>query len=387
MEFINHLGHILVVKLYGALTGVRGAKELGRRPQFGVLDDLMSDTSAESPTMIQKINNTIYKAVSKALDPRHQKLVFLGTAFNAKDPLHVAVESGAWNVSVFPICEHFPCLKKDFRGAWEDRFPYEYVQEEYMEAHDLGMPENFSQELMLRITSEEDRLLKDHNIKWFSLKSLMSRRDSFNYYITTDFATGEDSKNDFSIVSVWALNSTGHLFWVDGVCVKQLMHKNINDLFRLVQKWNPLSVGIEVSGQQQGFVSIIEQAMEDRNIYFNLASSGNSSKPGIRPSNKVNKLTRFKHIVPWFKQGLVHLPEELRDTLPILEAVEELTLASNKGFRSLHDDWLDTVSMLSEMPLWRPGEEKPEKLTKGESGVWEFFNEPEQSNALDLYVV
>jgi len=104
LEFGNNKGHRLVVKGYGAKTGVRGAKELGKRPTVAILDDLVSDTDAESATVIKTIENTVYKAVSKALHPTKQKMVWLGTPFNARDPLYKAVDSGAWRVSVFPIC-------------------------------------------------------------------------------------------------------------------------------------------------------------------------------------------------------------------------------------------------------------------------------------------
>lgn len=38
-----------------------------------------------SPTVIQSIENTVYKAVSKAMDPTRQKQIWLGTPFNQTD--------------------------------------------------------------------------------------------------------------------------------------------------------------------------------------------------------------------------------------------------------------------------------------------------------------
>jgi len=278
-------------------TGVRGAKEMGKRPTVALLDDLVSDTDAESDTVIKTIENTVYKAVSKALHPTKQKMVWLGTPFNARDPLYKAVESGAWKVSVYPICEKFPVTEKDFRGSWEDRFPYSYVKDEYDEAQSLHLPANFNQELMLRIMSAEDRLIPDSNIHWYSRDTLLRNRKAFNYYITTDFATSEKQASDFSVISVWALNNKGYWFWVDGVCKKQDMGKNVDDLFRLAHKWKPLSVGIEVSGQQGGFMPWIMDQMIVRNVFFNLASEYNDGKPGIRPNT--NKMVRFFRIQRW----------------------------------------------------------------------------------------
>jgi hypothetical protein len=123
-EFKNVDGVVFIVKGYGAKTGVRGSKEMAVRPQLAILDDLISDEDARSDTVIASIESTVNKAVNFALDPTRSKIIWSGTPFNARDPLYKAVESGAWKVNVFPVCNQFPCSENDFRGAWESRLPY-----------------------------------------------------------------------------------------------------------------------------------------------------------------------------------------------------------------------------------------------------------------------
>ena len=195
-------------------------------------------------------------------------------------------------MNVYPVCEKYPCDKKDFRGAWEDRFTYEYIKESYDTALKTGMISTFNQELMLRIMSDEDRLIQDCDISWFKRKSVLDNLGLFNFYITTDFATSEKSASDYSVISVWAYNSNGDWMWVDGIVKRQLMDKNIDDLFRLAQEYKPQQVGIEVSGQQGGFIQWVQNEMITRNNYFSLASDSNSNKPGIRPNtNKMQRLS------------------------------------------------------------------------------------------------
>ena len=347
-------------------TGVRGAKELGQRPTLAILDDLVSDTDAESATVINTIENTVYKAVSKALHPTRQKIIWLGTPFNARDPLYKAVESGAWRVSVYPVCAKFPVPKEEFKGSWEDRFPYSYVKDEYDESQAVGKPENFDQELMLRIMSDEDRLIADSEIHWYKRENVMQHRGRFNFYITTDFATTVEAKNDYSVILVWAVNSQGHFFLVDGMCRKQLMNKNLDDLFSYAQKYNPQSVGIEVSGQQGGFIPWIQERMIDRNIWFNLASENNSNKLGIKPNT--NKMQRFNIVLPWFKMHNIFFPLELEQTPLMLEVLLEIKLASKGGFKSKNDDCLDAISQLGCIPVWRPSEEST--MNKDDAGIW-----------------
>ena len=83
----NIAGKKLIVKGYGAKTGVRGAKEMGKRVDLALLDDLMSDEDARSATIIASIEDTVYKAIDYALHPKKSKTIWNGTPFNQNDPL------------------------------------------------------------------------------------------------------------------------------------------------------------------------------------------------------------------------------------------------------------------------------------------------------------
>jgi len=356
-HFKNVSGKEFIVKGYGAKTGVRGTKANGKRPQLAILDDLVSDEDARSKTMIAAIEDTVHKAIDHAMHPTRSKIIWSGTPFNASDPLYKAIESGAWAVNCYPVCEKFPCTRQEFRGSWEDRFTYDYVKRKYLEALKSGTIHTFNQELMLRIMSDEDRLVLDSDINWYKRHDVLKHLHLYNTYITTDFATTEDESGDYAFISVWAISSGGHKFWVDGICKRQGMDKNIDDLFVLAQKYKPLSVGIEVTGQQEGFIPWIKSEMVKRRIFFNLASSGNSNRPGIRPNT--NKLQRFIVTVPWFKAGEMFFPEELKNEKVMIELMEEIRLASGNGLKSKHDDGIDTVSMLAAMSVFLPDAENP----------------------------
>jgi predicted phage terminase large subunit-like protein len=382
-EFINIDGEVTVFKGYGAKTGVRGAKELGQRPYIAILDDLVSDEDARSTTVIASIEDTVYKAIDYALHPTRRKVIWSGTPFNARDPLYKAVESGAWYVNVYPVCETFPCSREDFRGAWEDRFDYDYVNSQYQKALLAGKIDTFNQELMLRIMSDDDRLILDTDIQWYLRENILRNKQRFNFYITTDFATSEATSSDFSVISVWAYNNNGDWFWVDGVVNRQLMDQNLNDLFRLVREYKPDSVGIEVTGQQGGFVPWIQNEMMNKNTWFTLATDQNSNKPGIRPNT--NKMQRFNVVVPWFKAKKIYFPLELKKDPRILEALNELSLASPGGFKSKKDDFIDTISMLGVLKTWLPSEDSPDPKRDSDH-LWEE-DEDKSCYDIDSYLV
>ncbi len=357
LEFVNNKGNILVIKLYGAKTGVRGSKEQGIRPQLAILDDLLSDEDARSTTILSSIEDTVHKAVSKALHPTRSKTIWLGTPFNQRDPLYKAVESGAWNVSVYPVCEEFTkdTTKETFKGAWADRFTYEYVKEQFDSALLEGKIDAFNQELMLNIVSSDSRLIKEGDINYFNKDLLLKNKHKYNFYITTDFATSVKSSADYSVISVWALGSNQDIFYVAGKIERCSMDKNIDDLFNYVRIYKPLEVGIEITGQQQGFISWIQKEMITRNIFFRLSKQ--KDQIGIRPTT--DKLTRFNTILPVFKKGNFWLSEEIKH-LPLgKEILNELNNITASGFKSSKDDWIDTLSMLTEIRLIFPMANEP----------------------------
>jgi len=382
LEFKNKEGHMLGCKMFGAKSGLRGTKIFGKRPTLAVLDDLVSDDDAKSPSSMQAIKDTVYKGVDYALDPIRRKVIFNGTPFNMDDILIEAVESGAWDVNVWPVCERFPCTKEEFKGAWEDRFSYEFVQGKYEMAVKTGKLASFYQELMLRITSVEERLVQDEEIRWYKRQQLLSNQHLFNFYITTDFATSKKQTADYSVISVWAYNANGDWYWVDGICERQLMDKTINDLFRFVQTYKPQQVGIEVSGQQGAFISILQTEMMNRNTWFNFASSDKSGTPGIRPT--MDKLSRFNLVVPWFKTGKMYFPEELKGSIIMGQCMGQIRLATTSGLKG-KDDFLDTISMLGYLKPWKPSESAP--VNQNGDPIWGNEESDADQSALASYIV
>jgi len=363
-------------------TGLRGTKIFGKRPVLCVLDDLVSDDDSKSKVAMESIKDTVYKGVNHALDPTRRKVIFNGTPFNKDDILIEAVESGAWDVNVWPVCERFPCTEEEFVGAWEDRFSFKYVSNQYDMAVKTGKEASFFQELMLRITSEEERLVQEGEIRWYERAKLLAKKSTFNFYITTDFATSAKQTADFSVISVWAYNSNGDWFWVDGVCERQTMDKTLVDLFRLVQMYKPQSVGIEVSGQQGGFIKWIQSEMMTRNTYFNFASSEKSGAAGIRSQG--DKLTRFNMVLPWFKLGKIYFPEEMKRSVIMGVFMGQLRLVTKSGIKG-KDDCIDTISQLSYLTPWKPSESAP--VTPEENSLWEEQQEVEALSGLASYIV
>lgn len=385
MEFNVTNGNKFGVRMFGAKSGIRGTKIFGKRPSLAVLDDLISDDDAKSPTSMAKINDTVYKGLHHALHPQRSKTILNGTPFDKNDIVYQAIESGAWEVNVWPVCKEFPVAKEDFQPAWPDRFTYDQLKEDYDFFVKQGKLESFRQELMLRITDAESRLVQEEDIGWYSRKELLNEKHKWNFYITTDFATSSKQTADYSVISVWAYGGKNEWKWVDGVVKRQTMDKAINDLFRLVSEYGPQGVGIEISGQQGGFIQWIMREMDIRQHYFNLTHE--KGKPGIRPMT--DKLSRFNLVVPLFKAGKISFPTEMKDSQEIGLFMEQISLTTKDGIKG-KDDCIDTISMLSNMNPWVPTMDEQKEMSTSDSAndaLWDKYEQPEFETELDAYIV
>lgn len=339
IEFENAEGKIFGIKLFGAMTGLRGTKIFGKRPKLCILDDLVSDSDSKSQAAMETIRDTIYKGVNHALDPTKRLIVMNGTPFHKEDVMVEAVESGAWDVNVWPVCERFPCSKEEFIGAWDDRFTYDYLVDQWQ-----MNPKAFYQELMLRLTADEERLVQDKEIHWFKKKDISP--NDFNYYITTDFATSSKKTADYSVILVWGYSSEKKWYLVDLFVDRKPLDQVVNQLFKFVKKYKPQGVGLEVTGQQGGFIPFLQKEMMERESYFNLVP--------VRPTT--DKLSRFNMVVPWFIAGRFHFCLDLKDSTSMGILLGQLKLATREGIKG-KDDCLDAISMLQYLTVWEPSKE------------------------------
>jgi hypothetical protein len=91
--------------------------------------------------------------------------------------------------------------------------------------------------------------------------------------------------------------------------------------------------------------------------------------------------------VPWFKLKKMFFPLEKKMDTPMQEAINELSLASVSGFKSKHDDFLDTISMLSSLNPWKPSEEAPMQESRESNGMWDIDVEDNSVDRRASYIV
>ena len=354
-------------KVKGAAGGsVRGIRYKTERPQIFTFDDIIkNEADANSPIIMNKLRSMIYSDAENALG-RKGKIIIVNTPFNKKDPVYAALESGVWTPVCIPICEKISLdmPKSEYRGSWEEMKSYEDVMQKYEDSYYGDTLREFNQELMLRISSEEDKLVKEDQIQWYSRAALEKNLGGYNLYMTTDLTASNSLKGDFSVVMCWAVNSQGDWFMLDAVVRKMTIDQQYKPIFAMNRRWaakhgRNLNVGVEIDGQQQLNLHSLKKQMIEYNSFFTFAKQIGSphGKEGISRRQATGaKHEQFMRVHPLFQQHKIYFPEELKDTADMKEILNELNYVTYEGFGSKHDDALDGISMIAAMDTILPSE-------------------------------
>lgn len=370
-------------KTKGAAGGsVRGIRYRTERPGMFLFDDIIkNEADASSQVIMKKLRSMIYADAENALGSKG-KIIAVNTPFNKADPIYSALESGIWTPICLPICEkiYIGMPKNEYRSNWVSMHPYEKTMERYEDAYYGGTLREFNQELMLRISSDDDRMIKDHMIQWYDRKNIVKLLSNFTVLITTDFTANSSKKGDFSGIAVWAIGPDDDKFLLDLDLAKRTIQEQYDALFRMISRWGRmgriLEVGVEIDGQQQLNVFALEKMMMEKNIWFRFArQKGQTDKQkGIR-SKAVggSKHERFKYMMPSFENNKMWFPNEIKDSADMKELLEELKYVGYTTIGSKHDDGLDLISQLGMIEYVLPIQTfamEGEELTAADIDIW-----------------
>ncbi len=395
---IKQKNRVFLCRYIGIGGGIRGIRSnIGaERPDHIIFDDvILNSDAAYSETLMSSLRNTINADAINALKGGGRGKIFsVATPFHLLDPVIETLTGGAYTPVAIPICnkiyEGMP--EAEYIGAWPSMHPYEAVMEQYESAIASNATREFNQERMLRISSDEDRMIQDDMIEWVDRKLLLKEIQSYSIYITTDFTTTSQAKSDFSALGVWLVNSNNDYFLVD-LCVKrQGIGEQYDELFRMIRQWGghgaPIEVGIEVDGQQKAHLYALKEEMNKRNQYFTFARQRGAkygSQGILSKATGGNKHGRFRMMLPEFQNSKMHFANELKDTPDMKEAMLQLRYTTWEAFGG-HDDFCDIVSQLGMMEILPPAQSLfTDSGQKEGRTMWDGVYEDDESSAYDSY--
>lgn len=388
---------VFLARYIGIGGGIRGIRSnIGaERPDHIIFDDvILNSDAAYSTTIMDSLRTKINADAVNALKGGGRGKIFsVATPFHLLDPVIETLCGGAYTPVAIPICnkiyEGMP--EEEYVGAWDAMHPFHAVMEQYESAIASNATREFNQERMLRISSDEDRMIQDDMVEWVERKYLIKDLSQFSIYITTDFTTTSEAKSDFSALGVWLVNSNQDYFLVD-LCVKrQGIGEQYDELFRMVKQWSnrgaPVEVGVEIDGQQSAHLFALKEMMYKLNVYFTFARQKGASygKQGIlSKSTGGNKHGRFRMMLPQFQNSKIHFAKELEHTPDMIEALKQLKYTTWEAFGG-HDDFPDIVSQLGMMEIQFPMGSVFNDKPKAGRAMWDTTDPDEDDSAYSSY--
>ena len=401
---VDNEEHQYIAGDYVRTHNTGGIRSGSRNPVTGdryaliIADDIIkNEDDSYSEALMEKVKTALESDAENAMRSRNTQMVIINTPFHKNDPLYKIVEGGAYTPLVMPICKeiYLDLKKSEFIGLWEESHSYESVMKRYRKAVANNNTRAFNQELMLRVSNEEDRMITDDMLQWYDRKLIMNMLDGYNLYITTDFTTTSAAKSDFSGIAVWALNSENDWFLLDLHLKRCELQEQYDALFRMISVWSrggrAIDVGVEIDGQQKAHIFSLKQMMQKKNLYFSFARQKGApvSREGILSKVGGNsKLERFRYTLPMFQNHKVYFPEQLKDTPDMKEMMKHLKGATHVGFTT-HDDGADLVSQLGLIDVITPSSSEALAEDAGswyaEDDVWGGIKEKDEYGGSTIF--
>ena len=384
----------MLIKFKGASTGgVRsGSRNVITGDRYAIIladDVIKNEADSYSETIMSNVKTALESDALNAMRAKNTQMVIINTPFHKYDPLYSATESGGYTPLVIPICKelHIDLKEEEFVGVWDMMHSYDSVMKRYANAVANKSTRSLNQELMLRVSNEEDRMVSDDMIQWFDRNLIMKMIDGYSLYITTDFTTTSAAKSDFSALAVWAVGSNKDMFLLDLCVRRQELQEQYNELFRMVSMWSRggryIEVGVEIDGQQKAHIFSLKEMMQKKNMYFSFAKQLGApyGREGILSRGAAGgKLERFRYILPMFQNMKIHFADQLKDTQDMKDALKQLKGVTLAGF-SDKDDFIDVVSQLGMIDILIPtATEDYTQIPNGESDNSMWFNYTEDKD-------
>lgn len=212
----------------------------------------------------------------------------------------------------------------DQRKLGEALWPSHYPLPELARIKDAIEIYEWSSLYQQRPILAENQEFKVEYFKYFEEEQIQYK--DLEYYTSVDLAVGKKEENDHTVITTIAKESNSpNVYIIDQTGGHLDPGQAMDALFKHVQKYRPVRVGIESTAFQAAFAFYVEEEQQKRKVFFEVEKLFNSK----------NKEVRIRGLIPMYKSGVIFH----RKSQKILE---EQLLVFPQG---KHDDYPDSLEM------------------------------------------
>ena len=268
--------------LFVGITGnIRGINFDDYRPDYIVLDDILTDENCATHEQREKISDLVHGALKKSLAPvvddPNAKMCMLVTPQHREDVSTIArgdatwktIEVGCWSPSTQDLAVD------QQESVWPERYPTTDLRAEKRAAISINKLSVFSREMELRLTSPE---LADFRTDWLNYYLEAGTVPNCTNILSID-PTPPPSEaqmakgfigDDFEVIHVWGRRGDNYYLQERRASRGETPDWTMANVFELALKYRVVSIVVESVNYQRTLKWLLEKEMARRRTYFSV---------------------------------------------------------------------------------------------------------------------
>ena len=226
-----------------------------------------------------------------------------------------------------------PIMDNDDQPTWPARHTTEKILAEREAFARVGKIDIWYREKMCKSISPDSQMFKREMWQNNYYSPEQFDTNGLSIYMAVDPAASESDKADRTAIIVVGVNSAGHWFLLDCWAERKRPSDVMEAIFRIVSRWRPIIVGIEMVAYQAALEDFLFKEMPVRNIFFRIEKLRAAKKKELRIETALQP--RFATRSIWFPALTTWV-----------SAIEEELLSFPHG---LHDDRIDALAYIEQI--------------------------------------
>lgn len=324
-----HDGRQVRIAAFGKGGSIRGLSWGAKRPDLIVCDDIQDLEDVSSETVCESDWKWF---MSDIYFLGHESRIFMiGNNLGERSIIERMIQDAeSWDFEAERIPKMYQDEDGQWRSSWAARYSLEDVLAQKESFAQKGMADIWYREMLCQCRSPEAQRFRTEMFRYYDARTL--RRESLSVYMTVDLASSKADGADYSVCCVVGITQEGMWQVLDVWYGRVTPVEHMDEIFRMVQKWRPLVVGIEKVQYQAAMLNFLEKEMPRRNVFFTI-------KPLIAAARKEERIDVLQ---PRFAVGTVWFPAGAG----WLEEMEGELLAFPTGS---HDDLIDALAYVEQI--------------------------------------
>ena len=317
-------GEKVRIEAYGKGAALRGLSWGAKRPDLVIIDDPQDSEDARSEAVT--IKDWDWFLTDVYFLGRNTRIFLIGNNLGERCIIEQVIQSA--ELLNF-TARRIPILTEDGKSAWPSKWPLREIEKSRDNAALLGKTDIWYRERMCQCISPDSQKFKREYFRYYDKTPNLSE---LNIYTAVDLAISQKVNADYSAIVTVGVKTGGYWFVLDVEYGRYDPSTTMDAIFSAVQKWRPLSVGIEAVAYQAALSHFLEKEMPKRGIFFRIQPLKAEKKKELR----IDAIQpRFAVGTIWFKRNAVWL-----------DKIESELLAYPHG---AHDDVIDALAYMEQM--------------------------------------